>query len=129
MSDQIIQWLRGLAENGGKGVVNNIDARCLGRVADLIEYRTAERDMWNQDARRLSGGLLKIRAAPDHVPASVLREIAYDIALNCLPPDVAEFQIERRAALKARQQTTLPIPKGDQLESPATRDLGGDPGK
>jgi hypothetical protein len=32
--DQTIEWLRGLAEKGGKGVVNNIDARCLGRIAD-----------------------------------------------------------------------------------------------
>jgi hypothetical protein len=33
---QFVEWLHGLAEKGGKGVVNNIDARCLGRVADLI---------------------------------------------------------------------------------------------
>jgi len=32
--DQTIEWLRGLAEKGGKGVVNNIDAGCLGRIAD-----------------------------------------------------------------------------------------------
>lgn len=39
MSDQqTIDWLRGLAEKGGKGVVNNIDARCLGRIADDLEY-------------------------------------------------------------------------------------------
>lgn len=34
MSNQTIEWLRGLAEKGGKGVVNNIDARNLGRIAD-----------------------------------------------------------------------------------------------
>jgi hypothetical protein len=33
-NDQTIEWLRGLAEKGGKGVVNNIDARSLGRIAD-----------------------------------------------------------------------------------------------
>lgn len=38
MSD-FVTWLRGLAEKGGKGVVNNIDARCLGRVADVIEAK------------------------------------------------------------------------------------------
>jgi hypothetical protein len=32
-----VTWLRGLAEKGGKGVVNNIDARCLGRIADDLE--------------------------------------------------------------------------------------------
>jgi hypothetical protein len=38
MTDQTIAWLRGLADKGGKGVVNNIDARCLGRIADELEY-------------------------------------------------------------------------------------------
>jgi hypothetical protein len=38
MSGQTIEWLRRLAEKGGKGVVNNIDARCLGRIADELEY-------------------------------------------------------------------------------------------
>jgi hypothetical protein len=33
----IVEWLRGLAERGGKGAVNNIDARALGRAADEIE--------------------------------------------------------------------------------------------
>lgn len=32
-----IEWLRGLAEEGGKGVVNNIDARSLGRIARDLE--------------------------------------------------------------------------------------------
>jgi len=30
-------WLRKLAAKGGKGVVGNIDARCLGRLADQLE--------------------------------------------------------------------------------------------
>lgn len=39
MSD-FVPWLRELADKGGKGVVNNIDARCLGRIADELErYR------------------------------------------------------------------------------------------
>ena len=32
-----ILWLRSLAEKGGKGTVDNIDARALGRVAVEIE--------------------------------------------------------------------------------------------
>lgn len=48
MSDQqTIEWLRGLAERGGKGVVNNIDARCLGRIADDLERLRAEADHWS----------------------------------------------------------------------------------
>ena len=35
-----VKWLRELAEKGGKGVVDNIDARALGRVADELEYLT-----------------------------------------------------------------------------------------
>lgn len=41
MSDSFVPWLRGLAEKGGKGVVNNIDARCLGRIADELERLNA----------------------------------------------------------------------------------------
>ena len=36
MSD-FVPWLRELAAAGGKGVVNNVDARSLGRIADEIE--------------------------------------------------------------------------------------------
>ena len=39
MSDftSTIEWFRRMAEQGGKGVVNNIDARSLGRIADQME--------------------------------------------------------------------------------------------
>jgi hypothetical protein len=39
MSDDFatIAWLRRLAADSGKGVVNNIDARSLGRIADRLE--------------------------------------------------------------------------------------------
>ena len=37
-----IQWFRRLARDGGKGVVNNIDARSLGRIADAMEKADAE---------------------------------------------------------------------------------------
>lgn len=56
------------------------------------------------EAARLSGGLIAINQADPSVPAEVLRGIAYDIALNCIEPDVAEFQIARRAALTAPSQ-------------------------
>ena len=35
-----VPWLRKLAADGGKGVVGNIDARSLGRIADEIERLT-----------------------------------------------------------------------------------------
>lgn len=98
--DQTIEWLRGLAAKGGKGVVDNIDARSLGRIADDIVRIIAERDEWNAGARRLAACLIAINKAPATIPASILREIAYDAALNCITPDVAEFQILRRSALQ-----------------------------
>lgn len=54
MNDQTIEWLRGLAAKGGKGVVNNIDARCLGRIADELERLTAQ----EKDYRNLTRSLL-----------------------------------------------------------------------
>lgn len=53
----------------------------------------------NAEAQRLSSGLLMISGAPRTAPAAVLRTVAYDIALNCIEPDVAEYQIVRRAGL------------------------------
>ena len=32
-----VEWLRRLSDYGGKGTVDNIDARALGRVADELE--------------------------------------------------------------------------------------------
>jgi hypothetical protein len=37
INTKTIEWLRGLAERGGRGVVDNIDARSLGRIADGLE--------------------------------------------------------------------------------------------
>ena len=62
-------------------------------IAAAVQAKHAEE-------HRLSQGLCAIAEAGENVPASVLRGIAYDIALNCITPDVARFQIERRAALK-----------------------------
>jgi hypothetical protein len=45
MSD-FVPWLRELADKGGSGVVNNVDARSLGRIADLIvDMRVALEEM------------------------------------------------------------------------------------
>ena len=76
------------------------NASCLRINTELRvdnERLRSERDQWNADARRLSGGLMAIRGADETVPASVLRSVAYDIALNCIEPDVATYQITRRA--------------------------------
>ena len=34
---QTIDWLTNLAQRGGKGTVDNIDARCLGRIAKRLD--------------------------------------------------------------------------------------------
>lgn len=70
-------------------------------VSDLraaLEYMRRERDLWNGQAQQLSGGLLAIHSAPEGVTIEAARSVAYDIALNCIKPDVAAFQLERRSA-------------------------------
>jgi hypothetical protein len=37
-----VVWLRGLAGKGGKGTVNNVDARALGRVANTLDAMHTE---------------------------------------------------------------------------------------
>jgi hypothetical protein len=68
-----VPWLRGLAELGGKGVVHNIDARSLGRVADEIERLTEERDriernrdMWREQCNRQADQIRGTRSLPSH---------------------------------------------------------------
>lgn len=42
----LVAWLRELADKGGSGVVNNVDARSLGRAADeLNQLRKALREL------------------------------------------------------------------------------------
>jgi hypothetical protein len=67
------------------------------RLASALEHLSAECEFWNADARKLSGGLLAIHGAAETVPASVLRGIAYDVALNCMDPQTAHSQIAIRA--------------------------------
>lgn len=74
------------------------DARAeIERLRGIITRMHAEE-------ARLSQGLCAISEAPENAPASVLRSIAHDIALNCIPPDVARFQIERRTGMKVGEQ-------------------------
>lgn len=56
-------------------------------------------DFWHKCACRLSDGLIAISQANESVPASVLRSVAYDAALNCIDGETVAYQIERRAAL------------------------------
>lgn len=84
-------------------------------VHDLIaalQYMASERDQWNAQTRRLSGGLLAIYSAPSAAPAAVLRSVAYDIALNCIKPDTAEYQIVRRAGLDLAAAALAPNQTG-----------------
>jgi|GEM_PF-4974407 len=69
-------------------------------VSDLVaalEYMRRERDQWNSQTRQMSGGLLAIHEAPEGVTIEAARSVAYDIALNCIKPDVAAFQLVRRS--------------------------------
>ena len=89
-------WLRGLAEKGGKGVVNNIDARCLGRIADELERLrsiAAERmDLFSQAAS-------KVENAKGYVERAIASYVG-DPADN-------EFQKGYLAALEAVRDETF----------------------
>ncbi len=69
-----VAWFRHLAEKGGKGVVNNIDARALGRIADDLEAKDAEvarlknvafqaQEMAKEIAVRLTAEIASLRVA------------------------------------------------------------------
>jgi hypothetical protein len=59
---------------------------------------TVETD-WHKEACRLSAGLIAICEAPKTVGSSVLRSVAYDVALNCMDGETAKHQILRRAGI------------------------------
>ncbi|EKS29251.1 hypothetical protein [Afipia felis] len=54
IAEQTIAWLRDLASKGGKGVVNNIDARCLARIADEITRLTELNNKLTEDFNTLA---------------------------------------------------------------------------
>jgi Tfp pilus assembly protein FimV len=62
-----------------------------------LRKENAELAAFEAEVVRLANCLHAIHKAAPEVPASVLRGIAYDIVLNGIGPDVAEYQIERRA--------------------------------
>jgi hypothetical protein len=83
--DKFESWLRGLAERGGKGVVGNIDARSLGRIADAI---AAERR-----------GRESAAAAIDEIATD--RDLYRSRWLSCVTPEEAERLQARIALLEA----------------------------
>lgn len=72
----------------------------LGELsAQVKEVRSAaygKQELARAETARLSAGLIVIHEAAAHVAASVLRGIAYDIALNRMDPETARFQITVR---------------------------------
>lgn len=88
-------------------LAEGINGPIEARVTELLEANNreverrrqaeAERDEWNRDARRLSGGLCAIHGAPANATVGALKSVAYDIALNCIEPETARFQIEKRS--------------------------------
>lgn len=69
-------------------------------VPPIQHEAAAEIEQLMAENARLSGGLIAITGAPKTVGSIVLRSVAYDIALNCLDPSTAAFQIERRAGIR-----------------------------
>lgn len=69
------------------------------QVREIREAAYGERELSRAENARLSAGLIAIHEAAPDVTASVLRGIAYDIALNCVDVDTARFQIVKRAKL------------------------------
>ena len=69
MSD-FVPWLRELADKGGTGVVNNVDARALGRIAD--ELMRLRGDSWRESAIEHYEALGDLH--PGKFPSSINRE-------------------------------------------------------
>ena len=94
------RWLAACGFDPQRSRCSNPDDEQGFLVSDLaaaLEYMSRERDQWNKQARQLSGGLLAIHSAPDGVTIGAARSVAYDVALNCIKPDIAEFQLVRRS--------------------------------
>jgi hypothetical protein len=70
-------------------------------TVETILSRTDSADLayWHKEACRLSAGLIAICESPKTAGSSVLRSVAYDIALNCMDAETAKYQIRRRAGI------------------------------
>lgn len=64
--EALVIWLRTLKEKGGKGVVGNIDARALGRVADALERTQAVVKAARRDYCQVVGKFDDCRATLAH---------------------------------------------------------------
>ena len=136
-----IDWLRGLAGKGGKGVVGNIDARGLGHIAEQLstlrarnEALTAERDeergivdrIWDLFGRP-SYAELNGRSIYDLITALQARAESLERRNHDLAQDLqkAESELARlREAVKP-----VPSPIGQRArrageEGPATQENG-----
>jgi hypothetical protein len=69
----------------------------LETLATAVKKRISDLEWFADDAKRLSGCLIAIHDAPDDATVNALKSVAYDAALNCITPDVAEYQIEKRS--------------------------------
>lgn len=67
----------------------------IERLTSAVRHFQNDRDYWLSDGRRLAGGLIAITKAKQS-SAEVIRSVAYDIVLNCLPPEAAEHQLKVR---------------------------------
>jgi hypothetical protein len=78
----------------------------------------SEYDRLRAENERLSLGLIAIAEAPKTIGSSVLRSIAYDVALNCIDAETAKYQIARRGGLEQKvpkSEFELP-PLGPELD-------------
>lgn len=61
----LVAWLRSMQKRGGKGGVDNVDARALGRVADALEKCEAERAKLANDLAKQANDLVKKMVSDD----------------------------------------------------------------
>lgn len=90
--DQWAAFLRRYLVNRVTNEVSNGIGLVALHIADAIQAQHAEE-------LRLSQGLCAIAEAAPNTSAAVLRSVAHDIVLNCITPDVARFQLERRGEI------------------------------
>lgn len=82
-------------------------------VSDEHDRQVAEIERLHAEELRLSQGLCAIAESAPDVSATVLRSVAYDIALNCITPDIARYQIEHRARKEVATRRALGLEVDD----------------